>query len=87
MKENNNTSIYSNYKIIDNTPRIVTVFPTNKSEYLIRAISSAHITTTTTTTTTNNNNNNNTYFLKLRGISQGYPMVGFPQYFGGSRGK
>jgi hypothetical protein len=79
MKENNNTSIYSNYKIIYNTPMIVTVLPTNKSGYLIKATSSAHITTTTTTTT---NNNNNKYFLKLRGISQGDPMEGFPQYTG-----
>ena len=84
MKENNNTSIYSNYKIIYNTSMSVTVFPTNKSEYLIRAISSAHITTTTITIYNNNNNNNNkTYFLKLRGISQGDPMEGFPQYAGG----
>ena len=87
MKTNNNTSIYSNYKIIDNTPMIVTVFPPNKSEYLIRATSSAHITTTTTTTTNNNNNNNNnnTYFLKLRGISQGDPREGFPLYCGDKR--
>jgi hypothetical protein len=84
MKANNNTSIYSNYKIIDNTPMIVTIFPTNKSEYRIRATSSAHI-TTTTTTTTNNNNNNKTYFIKLRGISQGDPMEGIPQYSGGNR--
>jgi len=79
MKENNNTSIYSNYKIIYNTPMIVTVLPTNKCEYLIRATSLAHITTTTTTTNNNNNNNNKTYFLKLRGISQGDPMEGFPR--------
>jgi len=83
MKENNNTSIYSNYKIIYNTPMIVTVLSTNKSGYLIKATSSAQITTTTTTTTNNNNNNNNKYFLKLRGISQGDPMEGFPQYTGG----
>jgi hypothetical protein len=39
----------------------------------------------TTTTTTNNNNNNKTYFIKLRGRSQGDPMEGFPQYSGGKR--
>lgn len=34
MKANNNNSIYSNYEIIDNS-LIVTVFPNNKSRYVI----------------------------------------------------
>ena len=34
MKANNNNSIYSNYEIRNN-PLIVTVFPNNKSRYVI----------------------------------------------------
>ena len=34
MKSNNNTSIYSNYKITDNPPMFVTVLSNNKSRYV-----------------------------------------------------
>ena len=45
-----------------------------------KAISSTYVTIYITTTT--NNNNNIKYFIKLSGISQGDPMVGFPQSSG-----
>ena len=35
MKANNNNSIYSSYKIINYPQMIVTVFPNNKSEYVV----------------------------------------------------
>ena len=134
MKTNNNNLFYLNYKIIDNS-LIVTVFPNNKSRYVIMdekkikrfrrlnvslksifinlyvqvlsfkdtfittptsstitiAVGAETTTSDPTTTTTitnnnnNNNNNNNTYFIKLRGIPQGDPMEGIPQYSGGNR--
>jgi hypothetical protein len=46
---------------------------------ILSSILSLSTNTTTTTTTNNNNNNNKTYFIKLRGISQGDPLDGFPE--------
>ena len=45
----------------------------------------AETTTSTHATTITTNNNNIIYFIKLRGISQGDPMEGFPLYCGGNR--
>ena len=61
-----------------------TIFPhtSNTSVFAVVEAKAILFTYVTIYTTTITNNNNIKYFIKLSGISQGDPMVGFPQSSG-----